>query len=220
MPTTQPLDDELGDDFEGRLKPIAAFNDNGAPKDAVPTTAVKPSVAEKNEYRRTISPSENSEGAVRIKGLNTPKASLKGTLATAPRNDRKDQAPTKSADAAEVRAPYSDDDLRRVWQQFVDENKAEHLLTGAMRVAIPASVGENVYRIAQSPVHIKYIRENIGRITEYVRRQLHNDLITFSLQEVSEDSPLAWNERELLKHIVEETPGVADFINKLKLKLL
>ena len=89
-----------------------------------------------------------------------------------------------------------------------------------MRMIKPERVADDTYRLAQSNIHLKYIGENMDRITAYVRAATGNSRVAFSLFEVSEDSPLAWNERELLRHIIEKSPEVEKFISGLGLKLM
>ena len=88
-----------------------------------------------------------------------------------------------------------------------------------MRTAMPVKIGTDTFRVAGSSVHLGYIRENLARITEFIHRVVENDSVMFELQEVSEDSPLAWNDRELLRHIVDDDAGVGNFIAGLKLSL-
>lgn len=132
------------------------------------------------------------------------------------------KTPEKRTVAAGVKreAPYIDADILNAWQQFIDLNKPEHLLVNAMRVAVPDRLADHNYRVAQSSIHLNYIAENLARITAFVRDKVGNDNVAFTLQEVSAESPLVWNERELLQHIVEENPGVGKFISSLHLKLM
>lgn len=89
-----------------------------------------------------------------------------------------------------------------------------------MRMAQPVRHGSDCFSISQSRIHLGYIQEGMPDIIKFVRDKVMNDGVTFVLNEVSEDSPLAWNDRELIEHIVENNPAVGDFINSLKLSII
>lgn len=144
-------------------------------------------------------------------GLKAPKVQI-GPKAVTPQNV---PAPT-----AKRETEYTPGQVLTAWERFIAANQAERLLINAMKAATPQQVGKDVFRVAQSSVHIGYIKENINRITEFVHNVVGNDNISFSLEEVSEDSPLAWNDREALQHIVADSPIVAELIKNLNLSIL
>lgn len=115
---------------------------------------------------------------------------------------------------------FTPDQLAREWQRFIDSNGAEHLLVNAMRAAMPKHAHDNVYVVTQSEVHIALIREHLERLTAYLRNALDNDSVALELNIVSEDSPLAWNDREFIKHVIDDNPAMAEFIDILKLSLI
>lgn len=115
---------------------------------------------------------------------------------------------------------YTDDDITAAWDKFIDLNPGEHLLINAMRMARPVRLSGDTFSVAQSKIHLGYIHEGMPRIRRFVRDKVMNDSVEFVLNEVSEDSPLAWNDRELVRHIVENNPAVGEFINALKLSIL
>lgn len=233
MPTTQPLDeDELGDIAEGPLKPIAAFSAPAAQPDAptpVPAqgahnanapqpvpTAIGTGVAAPIQSAQTAPATR-----FRPKGISTPGISLSGKSTfnkvpeTAQNNPTHTEAPRQV-----LNTPYTESDVVKAWKAFIETYAAEHVLVNAMRASTPKLMGEDTFRIAQSSVHLDYISEHLVRITDFVHNFVHNSNIVFTLEEVSEDSPLVWCERELLEHMKESNPGLSDFITDLNLKLL
>lgn len=154
--------------------------------------------------------------------MRSPGVSLSGQKAKLPGEDsaaRQASAPSTVAVTA-AKTPYTDSDISAAWQDFTVANSAEHLLINAMRAALPQRMAQDRYKVAQSRIHLGYISENIARITDFVRQKVKNEDVEFILEEVSEDSPLVWSERELLRHIVENNPATADFITSLKLSIL
>lgn len=226
MPTTEPLDP--GDDAEGRLKPIAEFTSatttGTAPRAATPTAshtassvAPRPTMSASPQH---IQPQPTTHtGAPRPMGLRTtlrtPGVSLHSTNTT---TEDKPQTPVKGQHVPRTE-PFTPDDLVRAWRDFIDSNAPEHLLVNAMRAAIPKPAHDNVYNVTQSEVHIALIRDNLERLTAYLRNALNNDSVGLELAVVSEDSPLAWNDREFVNHLIADDPAMNEFIDILKLSL-
>lgn len=118
--------------------------------------------------------------------------------------------------------PFTDADIDRLWDGFIAEHDSLHLLANAMRMSRPArkDTDKALFSVTHSSVQIGFIREYLNEITGYIRRGVRNDSVEFELIEVEEDSPLAWNDRELIRHIITDTPAVADFAKEFQLKLI
>lgn len=233
MPTTQPLDEDIvGDILGGPLKSIAGFAQPGkpitgqAPKAAVPNSRV---ASTKDTQTTTPTPATQKQrpampgrlhGEIRLTNVRTPSIGMNGK----PYDTSRPQQPQAAAPTPQAQSkrttPYTVSDIRDAWQRFIDTNGAEHLLVNAMRVAFPTHESEDSYLIAQSKIHIGYIRDNLVRLTKFVREAVMNDNVMFTLKEVSEDSPLAWNDRELIQHIIENNPEVGSFLTGLDLHIL
>lgn len=228
MPTTEPLDD-VGDDAGGPLEPIAEFAAalvGGAevsgqpPRATVPTpraTTTAPGASA--AAGRAQTPAASPAGPRRFTSLRTPGVGLSGKR-VAPGAETSRDAATAGTPHALRSASYPDADLVRAWKGFVAAHSGEHLLVNAMRAVTPTRLTGDKFRVAHSEVHIGLIGENIGRIRSEVADAVSNDHIEFVLEAVSEDSPLAWNDHELIRHIVEDNPQVGKFIETLKLSLL
>ena len=224
MPTTQPLDKEfLGDIDEGPLKTIAASTTDAKVQSVkpivVPKTAASPAPPKPTTQSGPANVYSSAHGAVRLTNINAPHVGLNKR---APQSNQNDTAKTPTVNAPRqsiASKDYTEKDVIKAWQSFIEQHATEHLLVNAMRVAVPAKTGENVFRVAQSNVHLNYIRENLNSITDYIRRAVGNGALRFELHEVSEDSPMIWNSREVLQHIVKDNPEIADFILGLDLHL-
>lgn len=211
MPTNRPLDeDDIGDIAGGQLKPIAIFAEHIAerPKAARPApdvnAAPRPAPSFRNEKK--------------IAGLNAPSLSLQGRKPAAPTTTQPTQSqPIQHKPTEKRESKYTDEDVSRAWTAFIENNHAEHLLVNAMRVATPKRRSADTFEVSQSKIHLGYIQENLERITEFLHRAVGNDSITLTLNEVDEDSPLVWTEKELLRHMIENNPEMAGFLSALKL---
>lgn len=222
MPTTRPLDeDELGDVAGGQLKPIAGFNQPvKEPVGSQPRANVPQNTAAR--IKTYAAPTVNIDSNVRMRGIRTPGVSLTGKQAGAPSASVacEPEANMSPRHEAKQRNEYTEAQLLQTWNAFIDSHREEHLLTNAMRASTPVRENGDVFRVSQSNVHLRYIREHLARITDYVRKELKNDDITFNLNEVSEDSPLAWNDRQFLGHMMDDHPELREFISSLRLSIL
>ncbi len=150
--------------------------------------------------------------------LDIPRISLKGSPTT-PKEPAKVAVSTPVGPLAE---PFTDTDIDRLWDAFISEHSSLHLLANAMRMSRPTRKNPEkpLFSVTHSSVQIGFIREYLHEITGYIRRGVRNDSVEFELIEVEEDSPLAWNDRELIRHIISDTPSVADFAKEFQLKLI
>lgn len=230
MPTTQPLDEEeLGDILEGPLKSIAGFAQM-ANRPVTTTTAT--AVADLSKRRtvpvsaqKTVAPPSTPKPAIDVQNagrhwadtrIHSPSITKRGP------HEAIVKTPVKSPEPANPlrQKTYSTEDILVAWREFIDKHSEEHLLINAMRSTEPQMLGNNAFRLSQSRVHLGYIGENLQRLTQYIRNAVQNDNILFVLDEVQEDSPLAWTDRELLKHMVEKEPELGKFIEGLGLRLM
>lgn len=159
-------------------------------------------------------------GQTRRTSLGIPHLSLKGNHHSSA--ETKTAATTVSAPAAPLSEFFTDADVDRQWEAFIVGHDSLHLLANAMRMARPArkDPSKPLFTITHSSVQIGFIREYLREITDFIRREVRNDSVEFELIEIEEDSPLAWNDRELIRHIINDTPAVADFAKEFQLKLI
>lgn len=151
--------------------------------------------------------------------LRTPGVSL--------RHGRKDEPAKAAPSAVNAEASprdnsYTASDIVKAWEAYINAHGTMHLLVNAMRMAVPTIIEgkPHSFNVSQNSVQIGFINEYLPDITRSVRNAVGNDAVTFVLTEVNEDSPLAWNDRELMAHIIEDTPSLAAFAKALQLKLL
>ena len=72
--------------------------------------------------------------------------------------------------------------------------------------------------VNQSQVDV--LEQERPRLLETLRRKLNNDFFDFSIALDESAAPTtAWSDREVLNHMVESSPYMAQFINDLKFTL-
>lgn len=229
MPTTEPLDDDENGDFDtqltgdiagGPLKTIAQFAQPSAtPQGSQPRAAVPKAAA---TATAPLTAAAATPGARRNITLRTPSVGLHGSPRT-PRQENAQQTTVETAThaAATRNAPYTPVQITEAWKQYAESHGAERLLVSAMRASrLTPGDKPSRFNVAQSELHLNIIREHLADIRRYVCNVVNNDNVDFDFQVVSEDSPLAWNDREFVARIVKETPAAGEFIERLKLSLL
>ena len=140
-------------------------------------------------------------------------------------------APEKSAEKAAAQSqrtlrdqPFTDDDLMRAWEQYMESNRRAHVLINTMRASRPLRVEENApatlkMTVANQP-QVDVMLQEMPRLLEFLHNILGNDHITLDVA-VSDDpnSPAGWSDRDLLQHIVDTNPHVLDFISDFRLTI-
>lgn len=117
--------------------------------------------------------------------------------------------------------PYTDDTLLKAWNSFMEAHPKEHILVNTMRASRPAATSPGVYNIVVDNEHqMQLVQQWLPEITRTVRDYLKNDNFNLTVEKhEGELAPLAWNQREVLEHMVEGTPALRDFIRDLGLTI-
>lgn len=125
------------------------------------------------------------------------------------------------------RTPINQDNLLALWEDYMNVNPKAHVLNNTLRVHKPVPVNAAdtsdasayvVTVVNQSQVDV--LEQERPRLLETLRRKLNNDFFDFSIALDESAAPTtAWSDREVLNHMVESSPYMAQFINDLKFTL-
>lgn len=162
-------------------------------------------------------PASNRRGASPLIG-HTP--SLRDALA-----DKKVEEKAQGETVARKvnRQPFADDALLAIWSAYAAERPKQHLLVNTMRQAPPRRVkpdAELFEVTVENQGQVELLTAEMPELMRQIRSRLLNDYVELRLN-VSDKAlaPTAWNDRDLLAHMVETHPQTADFIRTLKLSL-
>lgn len=127
----------------------------------------------------------------------------------------------KASSSPSRRSGYTLQQLEEAWDSFAASHSKEHVLANCMRACRPKLAGPDEYDIAvQNDIQLTALTEIHDRLLRHLHDALLNDNIRLSFSITDEGpSPLIWNDRELLAHLMEN-PRVAKFITDLNLKIL
>lgn len=190
------------------------------------TPSNPPSVAPSAPQSSQISqPSQSSQPS---HSLSSPRRSpLSHTpsmrAALADRKPEEASSDTPSEAPKVNRQPFTDDDLLSLWARYAAERPTQHLLANTMRQSPPArqSPASELFTITvENQGQVELLNAELPELLRLIRSELRNDYVEFRLN-VSDKAlaPTAWNDRDLLAHMVETHPQTADFIRALKLSL-
>ncbi len=128
-----------------------------------------------------------------------------------------------SAMAPRRTTPFVDEALASLWEEFAAARPTAHLLVNTMRQSSPKrrAEGEYVFDVTvENQAQVDVMNETSPELLPFLRDRLNNDLITLEYHiNQGASMPSAWNDRELLKHIVDRHPYAARFISDFKLTL-
>lgn len=211
---------------EGRLKPIAASN--------VP--AQQPIQAQQQPTRQPVQ--SNHQPVVRPVTV-TPPPPPEISLSAAPRQrhgikrgpslkdlEREPVVPQESAAAGSMtrrrrNSQYTVDKVMEAWASFMSARPKEVVLCNTMRACTPVHVEGDKYKIVvENPGQHEMMTNILTDLYPHMRNCLDNDYWELIIDENrGEGSPMTWNDREILNHMLEENAHVRQFVNAFKLSL-
>jgi DNA polymerase-3 subunit gamma/tau len=187
---------------------------------AAPAMPPRTTVAEAGAEAKAPVRSAGSAAAAKPRSANH--VSMRGAFA--PKQAAGPAAAAAAIDPSTLRAtPFTDDQLLAVWNQYIEMNPKAHVLCNTMRAALPsrkAPESPELRMIVANQPQVDFMEQELPGLLTYLRNALANDHIRVSV-EVNNDpnAPAAWNDRDLLRHIVESNPHAASFIADFNLTI-
>lgn len=135
-----------------------------------------------------------------------------------------DGSPVASSAPKRMNA-FTHEQLLEQWDAFIAAHPKEHTLVTTMRAHQPAESEEGANYTCFSvtvvnAVQVEQLNQEKPRILKYLRDALQNDLIDLSFHfDDKVIQPNAWNDRDVLSHLVERHPEIGNLIETLKLSL-
>lgn len=133
------------------------------------------------------------------------------------------QAEVQAATAPRRTTPFVDEALVSLWEEFAAARPTAHLLVNTMRQSAPRrrTEGECLFDVTvENQAQVDVMNETAPELLAFLRDRLNNDHINLEFHiNQGASMPSAWNDRELLAHIVDRHPYAARFIADFKLTL-
>ena len=226
MPTTEPL--ELDGELGGQLEQIAAMHTAAPAATATAATrhapvaaqpaAPRPAQAQAAPPKPTAKPAPSRIHGLRT-SLDTPGVNLRHGI-----EKPQSAAAAASADTTQKRTQsFSDQDFAKVWKAYIDANPTQHIIVNTMRACPPVrdtAGGTHFTMSVENNIQVELMRSVLPELLRQLHDALSNDTIAidFTVADAS-DSPMSWNQREVLAHIVQRHPGIQNLIDTLGLAL-
>lgn len=218
---------------EGQLKPIAATQGAApAPQpSAIAPAAPKPTAAPAQAATQPAAASVVSPTAQPVMRAAAPRrpqprpgadaATRMPTLSIKGASKPKPESEAGASETEHRTQPYTDDDVMRLWKAYIEAHPTERILVNTMIASKPKAVDKDKYMVpVDDSIQVDTFNESVYDIQVYFRDALLNDNITFVAQVVQgESSPIVWTQREVLQHMIEVRPQLADIIDELRLSL-
>lgn len=136
------------------------------------------------------------------------------------------EAQTSVASAAPVnRSAFTPEQVLDLWERYMAANPKAHLLVNTMRAHQPrpsddAEKPELYVVTVVNPGQVELLEQEKPGLLPAFRSVLCNDYFDFRI-EVDENAaaPTAWSDRDVLNHMVEQSPHLAQFIADFKFTL-
>ena len=217
-----------GGNGEGQLKPIAARQ---APESAPAPAPQQPQAAPQAAPAPAASKPVNLPPPPRRAPAPAPRsaapAGMPRTFSISGGNRTgADTAPAEVPGAATApqtvrEASYTPEQFLGAWKEYIVQHPKEQILINTMRAGQPKAVSADTYVMTvENEMQQAVMAEAMASVLTHLRNSLSNDRITLSVvMNKGESSPLTWNEREVLSHMVENMPVLRDFIADFKLTI-
>ncbi len=223
----------------GQLQKIADSNTPSAPVQQAATTAAAPAAPNvQPKTPVTATPAQTSTSAASPqKPVTSPlpppaappagKRIIKktgiGTFSISGNDGNTSQQSSSLTPAATQQrdAAYTPEQLNSAWQSYIKAHPTSHILINTMRASFPSPMEGHTYRVM---VENEKQREEMISAMPSILSTLHdatsNDHIMITVEiNQGEASPHTWNERQVLNHMVENNPGLRDFIDDMQLTI-
>lgn len=220
MPTTEPLD--IDGDLGGQLEYIAAMHGAAPAAPATPTVTHRPTAAPQPAAPARTAVAAPAASGTTIHGglrtnLRTPGVSLRRGII------RQDDTLKQAAVATDRSKTFDDAAFAGAWQAYIDANPTQRIVINTMRACVPtrktADTPHYTMRV-ENNIQIEQMKAAMPHLMQYLHNALSNDQVTidFEVADVS-DSPMSWDQREVLAHILESHPTLRGAIEAFDFKL-
>lgn len=219
---------------EGRLKKIAA---TGSPVQPQQQPAQHPAQPQSAQPRPAPQPVVQQPAAGTVPqpiavppvSVPAPKKHLKKvststfSINTAIHGTKTDTAANTTANATQILrdTPFSQDALNKSWQEYINNHPTEHILINTMRASYPTREEGFTYKImVENEMQRNIVAQATPSILRHIHDALKNDYFNLTVEiNQGEASPHTWSERQVLNHIIENSPILKSLIDDLHLTL-
>ena len=216
-------------DGEGQLKKITPANGvqqpstnttptatTTTPVNTTPAPVAAPSSTPSPSFsRQFVPPPPQNNLKPRALGMRPRTLSLKGGLKNA------QETAQTTINKQDRNNNFSDAAIGTAWETYISAHPTAHILINTMRTARPQRIeGTRFVITVENPGQVDLMNNAMPDIISYLANQLSNDHISFEIViNEGESSPHVWNAREVLTHLIQESPNMKTFVERFELTL-
>lgn len=147
-----------------------------------------------------------------ISGIGAPRINARPT--TGPAQPTAANTPATHRDSV-----YDDATIIAAWDKYMSAHPTEQILVNTMRASKPQRAEGNRWTVTvENAVQFDKLTAALPDLLLSLRNAAANDNISLDIQiNEGEPSPEAWNEREILDHMIEHIPDMRNFMTDFKL---
>ncbi|MBR1935244.1 MAG: DNA polymerase III subunit gamma/tau [Muribaculaceae bacterium] len=201
--------------------PATAQHATAQPATSQPRTAAQQPQQQAAPATHSTAPQRATSARPAATATATPRIYINNPAAAAAQQQQATANATSSAPTAHRNSDFSEQDLARAWQQYIDTHPHEQLVITTMRQAIPTRVNSNTYRIAVgSKAEQTVIEGAMPRIVNDLRAALNNDMLAIEveLKEVAINRHVM-TDREIVEDLKQRNPQFIQLIKDFDLSL-
>lgn len=198
--------------------PPKAFTDQ--PKAAVkPDPPIPPVVAEVPQT--TYSKPVKQENTDSVKKRNVSLSSMGISLSSITKEQKSDYILSEPQASPPGNNLFTEEELRAVWNEYMQNLKKEKLLKNTMSLYLPKMVGDVLFEVeVNSEINKQYLTDNSNAILTYLREKLQNGDITMTIK-IAEGNAIkkALTSREIFDEMAQKNPSLHKLSDEFGLEL-
>lgn len=129
------------------------------------------------------------------------------------------QSSATKADTPRRTSAYDDAALITAWDRYMADHPTETILVHTMRACKPHRTAGDTWMVTvENAAQRDKLTLALPTLLEHLRNAVSNDNVSIELAiNEGQPSPEAWNEREIIDHMIETIPDMRNFITEFRL---
>lgn len=128
----------------------------------------------------------------------------------------------ESSPAVERQASFTQEQLLKAWQDYIDSHQQEKVVVNTMRTSLPKPLNDVTYEMTvENSGQVEFMNNNMARIMAFLREAVKNDRLSIMVKVGDKGpAPHIWTDREIVNDIKSRNPEFEQIIKDFKLGLM
>ena len=112
--------------------------------------------------------------------------------------------------------PFTEEDFRRAWNDYIDSHPGQMILVGAMRGGKLDKAGDATYKVVvEHPAQKQAFESSFSELHDFLKQKLGNDNIVVTVEISDKEEEKGMSPKEFLKMSLKENQVLADFLKEI-----